>query len=66
MNPHRPPSRHPPRATYQSTVRGASIQKVRRLVSHDLFSGETEVEIDHHGVLYRLRLTAQGKLILTK
>lgn len=34
--------------------------------SQALFDGARELLIDHHGVLYRLRLTAQGKLILTK
>jgi hemin uptake protein HemP len=37
-----------------------------RLSSQSLFSGAQEVEIDHHGAVYRLRLTALGKLILTK
>jgi hemin uptake protein HemP len=31
-----------------------------------LFRGATELPIDHHGVRYRLRQTALGKLILTK
>lgn len=31
-----------------------------------LLQGSREVVIDHQGALYRLRLTASGKLILTK
>ncbi len=34
--------------------------------SADLLGGATRVEIDHAGAIYQLRLTAQGKLILTK
>ena len=34
--------------------------------SAQLFRGATELPIDHHGVRYRLRQTALGKLILTK
>lgn len=38
----------------------------RRISSHDLLAGGIEVEIDHEGAIYRLRLTSLGKLILTK
>jgi len=34
--------------------------------SEALFVGASEVLIDHRGVMYRLRLTSLGKLILTK
>ncbi len=37
-----------------------------RLDSRDLFVGTREVIIAHGGDSYRLRLTAQNKLILTK
>lgn len=37
-----------------------------RLDSQDLFIGTREVTISHGEELYRLRLTAQNKLILTK
>ncbi len=37
-----------------------------RLFSRDLLGDRVEVEIDHDGVIYRLRLTSLGKLILTK
>lgn len=39
---------------------------VPRLSSRAIFAGVTEVEIEHNGVLYRLRQTSLGKLILTK
>lgn len=37
-----------------------------RLKSVELLSGAREVIIEHAGDEYRLRLTSQGKLILTK
>jgi hemin uptake protein HemP len=37
---------------------------VRR--SEDLFQGRTEVLIEHNGAVYKLRITAAGRLILTK
>lgn len=39
---------------------------VRTLRSQDLFHGARELTIDHHGALYRLKITRQGKLILNK
>jgi hemin uptake protein HemP len=38
---------------------------VRRYRSAELLAGETEIIIEHHGREYRLRLTQNGKLILT-
>ena len=37
-----------------------------RVPSNDILRGNPEVEIDHRGTLYRLRVTSLGKLILTK
>ena len=37
-----------------------------RLESRDLFVGTREITIGHSGETYRLRLTSQNKLILTK
>lgn len=37
-----------------------------RLDSRDLFAGVREITIAHGEEIYRLRLTAQNKLILTK
>ncbi|BBL72724.1 hypothetical protein MoryE10_33300 [Methylogaea oryzae] len=38
----------------------------RRLSSAELFGGAREVVIEHGGDEYRLRVTSNGKLILTK
>lgn len=38
----------------------------RRWRSAELFGREQEIEIEHGQVVYRLRLTSLGKLILTK
>ena len=40
--------------------------EARAVSSDQLFHGATELLIDHRGVLYRLRHTALGKLILSK
>jgi len=37
-----------------------------RLHSRELFQGRQEICIEHANQLYRLRITRQGKLILTK
>lgn len=41
-------------------------RSVRRLGSAELFGAEQEIEIEHGVAVYRLRMTALGKLILTK
>jgi hemin uptake protein HemP len=46
-----------------SPERGAQL---RRINSRELLGAAQEVEISHTGQIYRLRLTALGKLILTK
>ena len=38
----------------------------RRLDSRQLFQDGQEIDIDHAGSVYRLRITSLGKLILTK
>lgn len=56
------------------SVSDTSIGEKRRVIpmdqhkieSRDLFIGTREVIIHHGGESYRLRLTAQNKLILTK
>jgi hemin uptake protein HemP len=40
--------------------------EAHRIDSRDLFVGTRELTISHGGETYRLRLTAQNKLILTK
>jgi hemin uptake protein HemP len=42
------------------------LARPRIVTSGDLFGGESEVLILHNGVPYRLRITRQDKLILTK
>jgi hemin uptake protein HemP len=39
---------------------------LNRIASRDLFVGTREITIAHGDEVYRLRLTAQNKLILTK
>jgi hemin uptake protein HemP len=46
--------------------RPAAMRPARTVASAAVFKGETEIGIEHHGELYRLRITRQGKLILTK
>ena len=40
-------------------------QTTVRLTTAALLQGRREVEIEHAGRIYRLRITASGKLILT-
>ncbi len=40
--------------------------RTRVVDSQDLFRGDVEIVILHHGLKYRLRRTKQGKLILYK
>ncbi|MCF6354524.1 MAG: hemin uptake protein HemP [Candidatus Polarisedimenticolaceae bacterium] len=53
---------------HQSKARTCSEkeQQVRRLYSQDLFKHHKELVIEHAGQEYRLRITRQNKLILTK
>ncbi|TKT79130.1 hemin uptake protein HemP [Aquamicrobium sp. LC103] len=44
-----------------------SLRPATRVVSSDsLFRGSYEIGIEHHGAMYRLKITRQGKLILNK
>ena len=52
-------------ASADADVRVISLRD-QRLDSRELFIGTREIIIDHGGELYRLRLTQQNKLILTK
>lgn len=47
--------------TTAPTISGGVV----RLRSQDLFAHVREVEIDHGGRIYKLRVTQQNKLILT-
>ena len=53
----------PPRRAVPSPPRAGPARSVR---SDDLLAGAREVAILHNDETYRLRLTAAGKLILTK
>lgn len=48
-----------------SVSRSIGIEN-NRIESRDLFVGTKEITIGHEGEVYRLRLTALKKLILTK
>jgi hemin uptake protein HemP len=52
----------------QSTSPGSRMISIagHKIDSRDLFIGTREVIIHHGGEVYRLRLTSQNKLILTK
>lgn len=45
---------------------GTPLAGLRRLVVAELLAGDREVILEHDGQDYRLRITANGKLILTK
>jgi hemin uptake protein HemP len=44
---------------------GTAAAVPRRVRSEDLLAGRTELVIEHQGRDYRLRITQNGKLILT-
>jgi len=54
-----------PAASVAAPGRGVPLVD-NRIDSHDLFVGTREITIAHGPEVYRLRLTAQNKLILTK
>ncbi|MGJ0430672.1 hemin uptake protein HemP [Methylobacter sp.] len=43
-----------------------SAPERRRFSSRELFGTQSEIVIDHYDDEYRLRITSNGKLILTK
>ena len=51
--------------TIAATAPARSVREVRRLKSEELFQQRNEVEIEHGGRIYRLRLKQLNKLILT-
>jgi hemin uptake protein HemP len=57
------PSAESPRANRPATPASHGAQ---RIDSHRLLAGSREIVIDHAGQAYRLRLTRNDKLILTK
>lgn len=56
---------HPMPAKKPDVVTPALPAEAGRLKSEDLFQQRREIEIDHQGRIYRLRLTQLNKLILT-
>lgn len=64
-NPRRPIARAASGGPRQAAA-GTDAKPVKSLASSVVFNGETEIGIEHHGELYRLKITRQGKLILTK
>lgn len=50
----------------RQAVANSDAKPVKSLASSAVFNGATEIGIEHHGELYRLKITRQGKLILTK
>ncbi len=52
-------------ASVAATGRNVAVAD-HRIDSRDLFVDTREITITHRGEIYRLRLTAQNKLILTK
>ena len=63
-----PPSADAPRAATAPPSRiAAAADPARKIVrSQELFAGSSQVDIQHGEAIYRLRITALGKLILTK
>jgi len=62
-----PPNAPKPPGNPTPAPRIAPAAAVPRVSSDQLFTGgAVELQIDHRGVLYRLKQTALGKLILTK
>jgi hemin uptake protein HemP len=45
---------------------GPRREEIAIIDSERLFDGRTEIRVRHRGEEYRLRITRQGKLILTK
>jgi hemin uptake protein HemP len=43
-----------------------STARLKRISTEALFEGSREILISHNGETYRLRITAKGRLILTK
>jgi len=63
------PFNHPSfRGSSPAEARPEIVQRppARVVTSDSLFRGTTEIGIEHHGALYRLKITRQGKLILNK
>ena len=59
--------KNPPlRIVGEAAAEAGAVSAPERLDSRSLFQGRREIVIQHDGADYRLRLTSNGKLILTK
>jgi hemin uptake protein HemP len=56
----------PPTSRAPAHNLGTPLPGLRRLIVADLLAGDREVILEHDNQDYRLRITANGKLILTK
>lgn len=64
VTPYHQPADH---ACHASAADSIPLSAFPKLISSDeLFGEERQVLIDHAGSVYRLQITKQGKLILTK
>ncbi|PRC93618.1 hemin uptake protein HemP [Solimicrobium silvestre] len=61
------PLKQPVPASQQETKDAKKTEKVEtlRILSKDIMRNLRELEIDHEGRIYRLRITQLNKLILT-
>ena len=59
------PIRFTPSSAVPETAPVAAADVVRHIASRDLLGTRGELVIEHHGRLYRLRVTQNDKLILT-
>jgi len=64
--PHSSDAPSPTDASYNPAPHQQAHPARKLISSRTLLEGLREIEIDHGGQLYRLRVTALGKLILTK
>lgn len=62
----RPECREPALDPSADTWNPSGSASPRRMTSESLLAGAKEVEIEHQGSIYRLKITSLGKLILTK
>ena len=54
-----------PSISHPATPLAATSPLPRKISSRDLFGGSREIVIEHGERLYRMRITQNGKLILT-
>ncbi|KST60229.1 hypothetical protein AO398_15560 [Methylobacterium sp. GXS13] len=62
----KPGSRQDPRQVPYVALRALASEREDEIVSASLLQGRREIVIRHAGQRYRLRITANDKLILTK